>query len=102
MKMFPPHPKSRQFLTPSLDRSSEPKDSRAPDALEKKSSECALTRESKNSFVNSGSVAPESLIPPSEVSLTRRTKSTCSHFLKRETQLVVLFLVIRHRSRLHE
>jgi hypothetical protein len=65
MKMFPPS-KRRQFLTPPLDCSSESKDSRAPDALEKKSSECTPTRESKNSFVNSGSVTPESLIPPSE------------------------------------
>ena len=65
MKMFPPS-KSHQFLTPPLDRSSESKDSRAPDALEKKSSECTLTRESKNSFVKSRSVPPESIIPPSE------------------------------------
>jgi hypothetical protein len=34
--------------------------------LEKKSSECTPTRESKNSFVNSGGVAPESLIPSRE------------------------------------
>jgi hypothetical protein len=54
------------FLPRSLDRSSESKDSRAPDALEKKSSVCALTRESKNSFVNSGSLASESLLPTSE------------------------------------
>ena len=64
VKMFPPS-KSR-LLAPPLDRSSESKDSRAPDALDKKSSECTPTRESKNSFVNSGSVAPESLIPSSE------------------------------------
>jgi hypothetical protein len=54
-----------QFLPRSLDRSSESKDSRAPDALEKKSSVYALTRESKNSFVNSGSLASESLLPTS-------------------------------------
>jgi hypothetical protein len=54
-------------MFPPLDRSSESKDSRAPDVLEKKSSECTPTRESKNSFVNSGGVVPESLIPSSKV-----------------------------------
>jgi hypothetical protein len=65
MAMYSP-PKHRHFLSRPLDRSSESKDSRAPDALEKKSSEFTLTRESKNSFVNSGSLASESLLPTSE------------------------------------
>jgi hypothetical protein len=63
--MFPP-PKHRHFLSRPPDRPSESKDSRVPDALKKKSSECALTRESKNSFVNSESVESESLLPTSE------------------------------------
>jgi hypothetical protein len=41
--MFAP-PKHRHVLSRPLDRSSESKDSRAPDALEKKSSEFTLTR----------------------------------------------------------
>jgi hypothetical protein len=65
MAMYPP-PKHRHFLSCPPDRSSESKDSRAPDALEKKSSEFSLTRESKNSFVNSGSLASASLLPASE------------------------------------
>jgi hypothetical protein len=64
--MFP-LPKHRHFLSRPPDRRpSESKDSRVSDALEKKSSERALTRESKNSFVNSESVASESLLPTSE------------------------------------
>ncbi len=63
--MFVP-PKYRHFLSRPLDRSSESKDSRAPDALEKKSSDFTLKREFKNSFVNSGSLASESLLPTSE------------------------------------
>ncbi len=76
--MFSLGTKPRHSLTLSLDCSSESKDSRAPDALEKKSSECALTRESKNSFVNSGSLASESLLPASEAkSDTKSEKLVC-------------------------